>query len=708
MKIVHLICNAHLDPVWLWSWKDGVDEAVNTCHYICGLLDRHPDVIYTRGESWVYEWIRELDPSLFERIKAHIAAGRWNPVGGWYIQPDCNLPSGFAMQRQIALGKRFFREHLGGMPTVAYNVDSFGHSAALPGLMRSAGQSAYVMMRPQEHEMNLPARIFRWAGYDGGPEVVTFRIATAYCTPNGLKEEHVLSSLSDLPEGIHHTMCFVGIGDHGGGPTEDILDWCRKKQDTIPGVRLTFSSPQKFFSAIQPDLAKLPLVIGELQHHAVGCYSVHRKGKVLLRRAEHRLVQAELAHRSLRPTEAAELNLDPHWQTVCFSHFHDILGGTSLPSAHEETEADLGGALAAADRIAATALRWMVCRLPNDPAQRLIFHNASEQPFDDFVEIEPWLEWTAWDPAWRLVNEHDEEVAYQVIPSEGDAGIQARLIFSISLPAQATKTLRIVEDNLPGESTTSDQSPHDEQPAWCFSDQIGWREPDTLRAPELVLYEDRTDTWSHGIDRFTSPHPQTALWDENPVQSRGPIMTSLRQKGKIGESILRAEWRSYTAKPWVDLCLRIRWNEEFHALKLSWEIPGSIIHREDGIMSGSLNRQPDGRELPVRDWVRVETARQTYAVIAPEVFALDVTTECINLTLLRSPLMAWHEPNPGDAMRGTFSDRGEHVFRFRFLTGAHLNGETMDRMALGMHRPLLAATTTRGMSKRALRGEYQP
>jgi alpha-mannosidase len=152
---VHVIFNAHLDPVWVWPWQSGLDAALATCRSACDRLDANPDVVFSRGEAWVYQQIEDLDPALFARIRRHVEAGRWEIVGGWWIQPDCNLPNGFAFERQIALGLDYFREKFGTAPRIAYNVDSFGHSAALPGLMRAAGQDRYVMMRPQHHEMNL-------------------------------------------------------------------------------------------------------------------------------------------------------------------------------------------------------------------------------------------------------------------------------------------------------------------------------------------------------------------------------------------------------------------------------------------------------------------------------------------------------------------------------------------------------------------------
>ena len=321
MKTVHIILNAHLDPVWLWSWRDGLDEVLNTSRYICGLLDQNPDAIFTRGEAWIYEQILKLDPGLFERIKSHVAAGRWSIVGGWYIQPDCNQPSGFAMEKQIALGKEFFCKYFGRFPKAGYNVDSFGHSAGLPDYMAAAGQSYYVYTRPNSVEMKQPGRLFRWKGKHAGREVIAFRPPTY--NNSAPEEAHIREALSELPDGIDHTMCFMGIGDHGGGPTEELLEWCRAHRESFDGVRLEFSSVEKFFAAVAPDFAKLPLHVGDLQQHAIGCYSVHHRVKGQLRKAEHALAMAECAIPEEGRTEAIKNELETAWKRV-WRHVHSV------------------------------------------------------------------------------------------------------------------------------------------------------------------------------------------------------------------------------------------------------------------------------------------------------------------------------------------------------------------------------------------------
>ena len=139
---IHMIGNAHIDPVWMWQWPAGLDEALNICRTACDLLDTYPEFKVTRGEAWVYEQVRRIDSKLFARIKAHVAAGRWGVVNGWWVQADCNLPTAASFIKQGQVGRAWFKEHLGAAVTVGYQVDSFGHNANLPVFLHKAGFKA--------------------------------------------------------------------------------------------------------------------------------------------------------------------------------------------------------------------------------------------------------------------------------------------------------------------------------------------------------------------------------------------------------------------------------------------------------------------------------------------------------------------------------------------------------------------------------------
>lgn len=676
---VHVVMQAHLDPVWLWPWQAGLDEALATCRTARDLLDSYPDAIFTANEAWRYEQLRELSPDVFERVREHIRAGRWEVVGGWWVQPDCNFPSGFGFERQIECGKRWFRENLGLFPEIAYNVDSFGHAATLPGYLRAAGQKYYVMMRPQEHEMALPARLFRWRGYPRGAEVVVFRIAGAYCTGgNVINPDHIKRACTELPKGVEHTMCFIGVGDHGGGMTAKLIEWVRENADSIEGCRLVFSSPARFFKAVSAHERKLPLVTGELQMHAVGCYSVERGIKTRVRRAEHLLRQAEIVAEAAGAAPGDWAALEEAWRIVAFNQFHDTMGGTCIPSAYVQQYDQLGAAATVADQIAQSELRRRLCTLPDDPCQRIVLLNASDAAFSGWAEHEPWTQWRRWEASWRLVDEKGKAVPFQILPSEAVAGRIPRLLFRLDAQPGAMRVLRVQHEG--GAEVKSRVVVGDRRIANECNVSVTLDERPALRlrtasmdAPRLEMIDDRSDTWSHGIDRYAGGPVTSPVWSGAFVAEGGPLMASMHRTGRIGDSTLHEEWRVYAGDEFIDLRLSVNWRELHKVLKLTLPLSGSPVDRTDGIPGGALKRPNNGREVPICDWTLWGKERDTRAVVSPDVYALDATPARLRLTLLRSPWLAHHDPRRDIPPGARVADQGEHFFRFRILAGPKLN-----------------------------------
>ena len=701
LKTVHIVFNAHIDPVWLWHWSSGLDEILNTCDSMCNMLDRHPDLTFTRGEAWVYEQVERIDPALFQRISAHIKAGRWEIVGGWYVQPDCNLPGYHGLQKQIDLGRAYFKSRFGIFPATAYNVDTFGHTAYLPQLIAAAGQKNYVMMRPQEHEMELPARLFRWRTAPGGNEIVTFRIAGAYNGDNlktGFKPDLLEKSLTGLPPGINHTMCFAGVGDHGGGPTEDMIAWLRANRDIIPGARIEFSSPSRFFKAVTREKNKLPLVTGELQMHAVGCYSVHRSIKTGVRSAENLLAQAEEALRhdpTLAKASAAEM--DKAWKWTCFNHFHDTLGGTCLPASYVQADAQLGMARAVGDEVLQLALRRRAPKLAPDIRQRLVIGNFSVADFDGWLEHEPWMEGLPWGNDYCLLDEKNREIPHQRIQHK--AIVEWRipaLLFKIKVNKNELRVLRICvrKKKAPALRDTAAFSLQPKGKALrIVAPGLDWE------IPALQLIADKSDTWSHGVHSYDGKVIAEPKWNLPEMIETGPLRHAWLVKGKIGSSRLFAEWRRYSGEPFLELRLRVTWLEAHRVLRLNWQPGGDILHREDGVSGGGLRRESDGRERPVRDRTLLTLGDGRKAgVVLPDTFSLAGTQREIRLTLLRSAIMAHHEPYPKIMeKRLAFSDQGEQSFTFRFYPPGNVTAARLEQDALALQREPLIADVTRGM-----------
>ena len=247
--LVHMIGNAHIDPVWLWGWQAGVDEALATMSAAADRCDEHPEFIFTRGEAWLYKQVEILHPALFARIRRLVERGQWHITGGQFLQPDTNLPTEMGLRRQLIHGQRYFRERFGLAPTVGYNVDSFGHTASLPDILAEHGYTGYVFRRPEQHQVALPGNTFVWQGVRGG-EVTAFRIAPGYVANFADLTGQVEIALEGTSPGLGHTMCFYGVGNHGGGPSRAMIEWILEHRHGFAGHELVFSTPQAFMEAV--------------------------------------------------------------------------------------------------------------------------------------------------------------------------------------------------------------------------------------------------------------------------------------------------------------------------------------------------------------------------------------------------------------------------------------------------------------------------
>jgi alpha-mannosidase len=359
MKVkVHLVGNAHLDPVWLWRWQDGLAEIKATFRSALDRMEEFPEFIFTSACAAYYEWIEENSPEMFEEIKQRVKEGRWVITGGWWIQPDCNIPSGESFARHSLYSQRYFESKFGIIAKVGYNVDSFGHSGMLPQILKKSGMDYYVFMRPGDHEKELPGNLFWWESMDGS-RVMTYKIPYGYNTgwrhKDGVeiklnKFQDLYRELKELDEpgekaehGANNQcpelMLFYGVGNHGGGPTISNLNNIRDLQKKLGKDKFVHSSPNQYFEEVSKLKIELPIVKDDLQHHASGCYSAHSQTKKNNRIAEHRLITAEkfmtVSH-ILTGLPYDGTKIKNAWKNVLFNQFHDIMGGCSIKEAYED------------------------------------------------------------------------------------------------------------------------------------------------------------------------------------------------------------------------------------------------------------------------------------------------------------------------------------------------------------------------------------
>ena len=325
MKKLHLICNSHIDPVWMWDWEEGLGEAVST-FYQAEQFCREFDYIFNHNEAILYEFVEEKDPALFAAIRAQIVAGKWHVMGGWYLQPDCNLPSGEAFVRQIALGRRYFQEKFGVRPTTAVNFDSFGHSVGLVQILKKCGYDSYLFCRPMPEMLDLPARQFVWVGKDGSRiKAARAEDETIYCSGYGtaLADVRRKASVYDREDvGV----ALWGVGNHGGLPSrkdlQDIGEYIHTEK-----TQILHSTPEDFFA----DIAPTEEYCGSLQPCLIGAYTSMQRIKQKHIELENILFTTEklcavaalngLYQKDYEAFTAAEKRL-------AAIEFHDVLSGT--------------------------------------------------------------------------------------------------------------------------------------------------------------------------------------------------------------------------------------------------------------------------------------------------------------------------------------------------------------------------------------------
>jgi len=330
----YLFCNAHLDPVWLWRWEEGLSETLSTFRSAANLLEEYPDLVFNHNESILYEWIEEHDPALFEKIKKLVQDGRWEIVGGWFLQPDCNMPSGESIFRQVLKGRLYFYDKFGKTPITAINMDPFGHAQGLVQMLAKCGFQHYVNIRPPKHEYPFDSEDFIWQGYDGS-EVLVHRSDKGYNSPYGKVGEELPGWIEARKE-QKSALYLWGVGNHGGGPSRRDLDTIAEMQKN--GADLVHATPDDYFATLDKD--SLPRVNKGLNPVAEGCYTSIIRIKQQHRKLENDLVLLEkmASHAALAGlSEYDKTSLDEAWRDLLFAEFHDALPGSCIQSVEEDT-----------------------------------------------------------------------------------------------------------------------------------------------------------------------------------------------------------------------------------------------------------------------------------------------------------------------------------------------------------------------------------
>jgi len=722
LKHVHMIGNAHIDPVWLWQWPEGYQEVRATFQSAVDRLDEYPEYVFTCDSALFFTWVEESDPELFARIRAHVQSGRFQVIGGWWIEPDCNLPGGESFVRQALYGQRYLKETFGFTATTGANIDSFGHNATIPQILAKSGCDSYVFLRPGEKEKHLPAPLFRWESPDGS-SVLAYRIPHEYLAPKDDIGEHVQTAISTLPEEGDEYAVFYGVGNHGGGPTIANLEQIRAM-----GEPYEPSSLRAFFDAmLEAEAAKppppgtdtgspeatqgkarngeIPTVRGELEYHARGCYTSHSGIKRWNRRAENLLLRAEkwsAVADSLGAQAYPAERLREAWKLLLFNQFHDTLAGTSISPAYEDARDQIGHACSLAANAFNAATQSIARQIQvdhEDDIRPVVVFNPHPWPVSTDVEIEyTWMRETGAS----VCDDDGNEIPMQYTrPLTTMSSSRARLAFPVELPPLGYRTYRVRPWAVEQPAVAPLENEHlklelDESTGRIASLVLKSAGVDLAGdGKHAVVIDDPTDTWGHDVLVYDDEIGVFACESVRVVET-GPVRTIVRVESRYGASALREDYVVSAGKPYVEVRVTLDWHEPLKLLKLRY--PTSVDASEATFETpyGHLVRDANGEEQPGQSWVDVSGGGRGLAVLNDAKYGYDVRGGTIGISAVRSPVWAWHAPREleegGDF---EYMDLGRQTFTVRLVPHAgDWRAADVPRRALELNQPPFALIET--------------
>ena len=693
---IYCVGNAHLDPAWMWKWQEGSAEAKATIRSALDRMKEFPDFKFVCSSASVYEWIEEFDPEMFEEIKLRVEEGRFIIVGGWYVQPDCNIPSGEGFARQSLYSQRYFFEKFGKIAKVGYNVDSFGHNGMLPQILKKSGMDNYIFMRPMQHEKEMASNAFWWVSPDGS-KVLAYRLTGCYCYKFGNavvldKElEHVSSK---APSALDCVPFFYGVGNHGGGPTIKHIQLLEERAKKHPETEIVFSDLNDFFAHLkeQKDFV-IPEHKDDLQHHASGCYAAYAPIKTMVRKGETSLLAAEVY--SMMNTVLLGRNYPTNkfaegWKNINFLHFHDIMGGCCIKDVYPDAEALGGESLGIAVKAinnAVQTLSWAVDTSDRSKGQPVVVFNPHSFPVDTLIKVGA-----------QVMSVHDgedNEVDFQYVYSQTHLCYRrCDTLFRVKVPAFGYATYYLNRNHTPGfieqyasevgrmryalehlipnkdwETSVTCDSIEDSFFKVIFDKKTGYvsslfdkkngrelldkkgadkkkrlfKKYDDVKgygAVPTVIDESAHDTWSHGKNYFDKV---VGYFGNAKVErmERGPLRASVRVTSVYGKSTLVQTFRLQN-----DGILRVEatvdWHEKQKMLKIAFPLDLTETTSLYEMPFGVIERPTNGEEECGHMWIATVGKEGGVAMLNNNKYSFSVKDNVMNLTAVRSPYYADH------------------------------------------------------------------
>jgi alpha-mannosidase len=746
---VAAVGNSHIDMAWLWPWTETVEVVRDTFGTALQLMREYPDFKFTASAAQAYEWIEEKYPAMFREIQQRVKEGRWEVIGGMWVEPDLNMPDGESLVRQILYGKRYFQQKFGKDINIGWNPDSFGYNWQLPQIYKRSGIDYFVTQKLlwASEFTKFPYRLFWWQAPDGSRLLTYFPSDYAnQIDPQKMARDSATygpmmwkynGGTNSGPAGGLDMMYLYGVGDHGGGPTRLDLDTAlRWQKSDLIYPQINFSTAAQYFADLEKNKSELriPTWDGELyfQYHR-GVQTSQSEEKRGNRQNEELVLNAEKVASidMLFGATWPQQNFDSAWKDILFNQFHDILPGSGIAINYVDAARRYAVAARIDRDMIDAGLADIASRVKSDGLSVLVFNPLSWVRTDE-VEFEVQFPCAVKDVG--AIGPDGKGMRAEVISNDAQTGrVRVRLLAG-SIPATGYKLIRLVPiahklvalPAEPGETSqlaaliaTANSLENEfvrlkiDSKTGCITSLFDKRSntealalpvasegspaasPDGLPCGNLLqAFVDkpkRWDAWNIDAD-FVKQHWDLMQADEVKLVESSPLRAVIRVRHHFQNSSFVQDITMYPGVPRVDVHMQADWHEQHILLKVAFAVSARSDKATFEIPYGSVER-PTTRNTPAEK-AQFEVPALRWADISDATHGFSLLNDSkygydARDNVLRLSLLrspTWPDPE---------TDQGPHEFTYSFYP----HGGTW-REAMTVHQgyelsyPLMTQTTT--------------
>ncbi len=708
--------NAHIDAAWLWRKKETVEVCHKTFASVLKMFEARPGFTFAQSQAVFYEWMEDEYPEIFKKIKHYHDENRWEIVGGMWVEPDCNLPDGISWARQFLYAQKYFENHFGRQATIGWNPDSFGYNWNLPQFFKLGGVDAFITQKIGWNDTNVfPYHVFWWQSPDGSKVLTYFpwTYVNRVDDPFGFAD---LLRQFEANTGFKKLMVLFGVGDHGGGPSLEMMARIDQLKTVDIYPRVEFGTSERYLDWLRAqDLSDLPVWNDELylEYHR-GTLTTQAETKAYNRQLETLIGSAEKfnAIAALSGMKYHHDDLTTAWKNVLFNQFHDILPGSSIHEVYVDSKADYEQSEMLADYVLRKSLAHLAGQINTSSVKdgkALIVFNPLSWARSDMVRVDlaegDLAEYAVFDiagreiPVQRLIKDkyHQRMLFYaEDIPALGYKVFQLRQ----QQPDEAKHTLVVNKDRIENERFKIEINPESGWIKTIYDKKLN-RNLLSDEGNRLQILEDRPkewDAWNIGLTGVEYP----SNFEGAEIIEQGPVRAVLRlQRSYLKPGVKKAYPTEYFPSSFatqdiilydrierIDFLTTVDWWEDKTMLKVAfplsvadtvatYEIPWGTIER-----STTLKKQLDkGKwEVAALRWADLSEADYGVSLLNRAKYGYDIKDNVMRLSLLRSP--KWPDP---------LADRGLHHIDYALYPhkGSYQDGNTIQR-GYEYNTPLIA------------------